>query len=117
MAAPTCATSLVTAPRQSTRKGRALIEKKAELEHGAWLPWLENNADVLGFASERTAQLQVKQAANTKLASYLNEADALQINRTMWGHTGNYRTIGTGENEWYTPRGVYRRRPRCARRN
>ena len=83
--------------------GRALIEKKAELSHGEWLPWLAVNAGVLGFASERTAQLLMKQAANTKLTSHLDAADALQISRTMWGNAPNHRSIGTGENEWYTP--------------
>jgi hypothetical protein len=60
--------SLVDSANYYIAAGRALIEKKAELEHGAWLPWLAANADVLGFASERTAQLLMKQAANTKLA-------------------------------------------------
>lgn len=94
--------SQVDAVNYYIEAGRALIEKKAELSHGEWLPWLAANADVLGFASKRTAQLLMKQAANTKLTSHLDEA--LQISRTMWGNAGNQRTLGTGENEWYTPK-------------
>jgi len=42
--------------------------------------------------------------ANPTLTSDLDEADAMLISRQMWGNTGNQRrTIGTGENEWYTP--------------
>ena len=95
--------SLVESANYYIAAGRALIEKKEELPHGEWLPWLKANADVLGFASDRTAQLLMKQAANAKLTSDLDEAGALQVSRKMWGNTPPYRTIGTGETEWHTP--------------
>jgi len=41
--------SLVDSANNYIAAGRALIKKKAGLEHGAWLPWLAANADALGF--------------------------------------------------------------------
>jgi hypothetical protein len=55
----------------------------------------------LGFG-ERTARLLIA-GANRKPASDLNEADAIAISRQIWGHE-NHRALGTGENEWYTPK-------------
>ena len=40
------------------RAGELLIEAKAQLKHGEWLPWLENNCTM----SERTAQLYMRLA-------------------------------------------------------
>jgi hypothetical protein len=36
--------------------GRALTDKRAELVHGHWRPWLLANADILGFEHDRTAR-------------------------------------------------------------
>jgi len=37
--------------------GKKLHEKKETLAHGEWLPWLKENADVLGpFSARRMAQ-------------------------------------------------------------
>jgi len=59
----------------------------------------------LGFESRQTAHLLMKAAANVKPALHLDEVEALQISRQVWGHKaeGNHRAQGTGENEWYTP--------------
>jgi hypothetical protein len=50
--------------RQSVTNGIAagelLIEAKAQLQHGQWLPWLRDNVNI----SERTAQLYMRLAKN-----------------------------------------------------
>ncbi len=76
------------------------------MAHGEWLPWLETNAGVLGFETDRTARFLMKAAtdySNRKLASDLDENTAAQISRKMWGHSDVRGTLGTGDNEWYTP--------------
>jgi hypothetical protein len=40
--------------------GELLIEAKAQLRHGQWLPWLQDNCNL----SERTAQLYMRLAKN-----------------------------------------------------
>ena len=53
---------------------------------GAWLPWLEANAAVLGFDADRTAR-RLMAAANRTPASDLNdEPKALALSRQIWGH-------------------------------
>src|SRR5262245_43566676 len=42
--------------------GRELAKKKESLNRGEWLPWLEANADVLGFSSRQTAARLLKLA-------------------------------------------------------
>ncbi len=49
---------LTSAVRRAIDAGRALIEAKAILPHGRWLPWLKDNCQ----ASERTAQLYMRLA-------------------------------------------------------
>src|SRR5436309_2020883 len=61
--------SLVASVKYSVECGQRLIQKKAGLKHGQWLPWLEANIETLGFNTLRTAQLLMKGAANTKLPS------------------------------------------------
>src|SRR5262249_14340165 len=96
--------SMVDSVRYLIEAGQRLVAKRDSLKHGEWLPWLEANADVLGFDTPRTAQRLMGIAANATLASHLDEDTALQLNRQIWGHTnGGPRTLGTGETEWYTP--------------
>ncbi len=97
--------SLADAVAARLECGRRLMEKKASMAHGAWLPWLEANADVLRFSSRFTAAKLIKAAQrNVPLAAHLDEPTAVKLSRQMWGHgEGNHRTINTGENEWYTP--------------
>src|SRR5262245_18494348 len=92
--------SMVESVRCLLEAGHRLAARKASLGHGAWLQWLEKNAEVLGFG-ERTARMLIR-GANRKPASDLSEDNALAINREIWGHVSP-RTIGTGEVEWYTP--------------
>ncbi len=47
--------TMVESVRYALACGERLAAKKASLPHGAWLPWLEENADVLGFKTRRTA--------------------------------------------------------------
>ena len=83
--------------------GRRLAEKKASLAHGEWLPWLDDNAGVLGFSGERKAQKLMRAfKANTSPVAHLNDADIIKISRQMWGHD-LYRAHGTGNNEWFSP--------------
>src|SRR5262245_15081447 len=95
--------SMVGSVRYLIEAGQRLIAKKGSLKHGAWLPWLEANADALGFDTPRTAQRLIGLAGNATPASYLDERAALRLSRQIWGHTGGPRTVGTGETEWYTP--------------
>jgi hypothetical protein len=46
--------------------GRQLIEQKAKLRHGEWLPWLKANEAVLGF-NPRTAQRLMQWAEDPEL--------------------------------------------------
>jgi hypothetical protein len=39
-------TSMAESVRHLVEAGHRLIAKKAEVDHGQWLPWLEANADV-----------------------------------------------------------------------
>jgi phage N-6-adenine-methyltransferase len=94
--------SMVDSVRYLIEAGQQLAAKKGSLGHGAWLPWLEANADALGFG-ERTARLLMG-GANRKLTADLSEEDALSLNREIWGNRGGPRILGTGETEWYTPR-------------
>jgi phage N-6-adenine-methyltransferase len=94
--------SMVESVRLLLECGERLRRKKESLGHGNWLPWLTENERILGFG-ERTAQLLMLGAVNTKPASDLSERDAVQVSRQIWGHTHNHRAIGTGEDERYTP--------------
>lgn len=100
-------TSMIKSAEYYRECGEKLIAKKAALKaefgHGSWLPWLENNAGVLGFDTPRTPQFLIKAASNAKLASHLDEASAVAFSRQLWGHDKVRGTQGTGENEWYTP--------------
>jgi hypothetical protein len=77
--------SFVESVRCLTETGKRLKAKKASLPQGAWLPWLTDNADVLGFG-ERAARMLMKGASNRKLAADLGTEEALQISRELWGH-------------------------------
>lgn len=98
------ASGLVNAIEMRLECGRRLAQKKASLPHGEWLPWLAENAGVLGFSERTTAQrLMVAARGNDALAHHLDEDTALALSRKIWGHPTNYKGQGTGENEWYTP--------------
>ncbi len=96
--------SIVESVRYQIECGQRLVEKKASMAHGEWLPWLQSNAGVLGFETDRTAQMLMKVAkANTKPASDFDHAQAVQISRQTWGHDKNIALKWTGDPEWFTP--------------
>jgi hypothetical protein len=67
--------------------GRKLIQKKHSMSHGEWVPWLRANADVLGFKHRTTASRLMKAAASNDASTRpLNEAEAIRINRRLWGN-------------------------------
>ena len=79
--------SLVDAVLARLECGRLLAIKKEEVGHGNWLPWLEENAGVLGFSSDRTASRLIRVATNRTLTSDLGSPEeAIEISRQMWGN-------------------------------
>jgi hypothetical protein len=107
---------IVSAVLKHLECGQRLTEKQDSLLHGQWLPWLQANLDILGFAppgpnqainTERTAQRLMKASkANPSPATDLSVEQALKISRPMWGH--KYARYGhcTGDPEWFTPTNV-----------
>jgi hypothetical protein len=99
--------SIIDSVRHAAEAGRRLAEKKASLKHGEWLPWLEANAEVLGFGSDRTAQRLIG-LANPTLTSDLDIIsckEAVNISRKLWGNEkGAGQLIQQSlSNEHYTP--------------
>jgi ParB family chromosome partitioning protein len=92
--------SMVDSANHIIRCGKLLAEKKEELGHGNFTPWVEAECEF----TRRTASSMMKAASNGKLASHLTEDDAIAISRDTWGHTNETRhNILTGNYEWYTP--------------
>jgi Protein of unknown function (DUF3102) len=77
------AAALKDSVRHGIAAGELLIEAKAQLKHGEWLPWLRDHVEI----SERTAQLYMRLAKNraeiesaTAIADLtLNEATAMLV--------------------------------------
>lgn len=65
--------------------GVRLTEKKAELPHGQWLPWLASHQDALGFTCERTAQ-KLMRLAKAPLTAHLEPPEAQKLLRQVWGN-------------------------------
>jgi DNA N-6-adenine-methyltransferase (Dam)/Protein of unknown function (DUF3102) len=94
--------SMIESVHHLIEAGRRLLEKKVSLGHGDFLPWLEANADVLGFDTPRTAQKLIEASIKYDAGVAFTDQKAIEISRAIWGH--NVRgTEGTGENEWFTP--------------
>jgi len=83
--------------------GIKLKAHKDSMPHGQWIPWLEENEEVLGFG-ERTAQLLLK-AANRypKLTSDLKGSEALKISQDLWGNAVGTQGHVSVDRNWYTP--------------
>jgi N6-adenosine-specific RNA methylase IME4 len=79
--------ALVDSVKRFVEAGQKLIAKKDLLPHGQWLPWLRDNAEVLGFDTPRTAQRLISLAANATSTSHLDEAEVIAISRQLWGNT------------------------------
>jgi hypothetical protein len=71
--------------RYAIQAGSRLTDKKKSLAHGQWLPWLEANADVLGFDTPRTAQRLITAASKYDVDVAFDEAPL--ISREIWGNT------------------------------
>ena len=104
--------SLVEAVTARLECGRQLAEKKSSMAHGAWLPWLHDNADVLGFLDRGTASRLIKASeANGAPAPHLDGPTAVRLSREMWGHKTEITHVSanSGDNEWYTPSDIIER--------
>lgn len=64
--------------------GRRLRDIKRDLSHGEWQKWVLANREALGFGLQ-TAQ-RLMNAAKTSPATLLNDEDAAELNRRIWGH-------------------------------
>ncbi len=96
--------ALVDSVKYQIECGQRLVEKKASMKHGEWLPWLEANAAVLRFATRQSASRLMKVAdTNGTSTHHLGESEAIQISRQTWGNDTTRGTGGTGENDWHTP--------------
>jgi hypothetical protein len=78
--------SLVDAVKYLIEAGEKLTRKKAELNHGEWMPWLKENVDVLGFGHP-TATRMMKAAGKYCAGATFTETEASQISKNIWGHT------------------------------
>jgi DNA N-6-adenine-methyltransferase (Dam) len=95
---------MVASVRCIVEAGQRLAAKKFKLGHGRWLPWLEANANELGFSDPATAWRLMNAAAKAKscAGARFDEAQALQISREIWGH--NQPALYSSDSvEWYTP--------------
>jgi hypothetical protein len=66
--------SMVDSVKYLIEAGQKLTAKKAELEHGEWLPWLKENQKALGFGHPTATRLM---KASRKAA---------QISKSVWGN-------------------------------
>ncbi len=78
--------SIVESTKLLIEAGQRLAAKKAQLDHGQWLPWLETNADILGFETRMTASRLMKAARKCNVNDTFNEENAILLNRTIWGN-------------------------------
>ena len=79
--------SLVGSVRFAIECGQRLTTKKESLGHGQWIPWLEANADTLGFKNDSTARRLMTLAKTYSAPAHdMDEATALTFSRQLWGH-------------------------------
>jgi hypothetical protein len=78
-----CASAMRASLHHALEAGRLLLEAKAALPHGAWLPWLRENCSV----PERTAQLYIQLSALAehykKRREHMHETDEWAA---FWGN-------------------------------
>jgi hypothetical protein len=94
----TARSDMVNSMRMLIEAGRRLKVKKASLLHGQWLPWLETNADALGFGDiVNTPQRLMKAAekADSSLTTNLTADTARALSREIWGNTTTPRRAAT----------------------
>ncbi len=78
--------SMADSMRYLAEAGQRLAEKKSQLQHGEWLPWLEANAEVLGFDAPQTAQKLMAVARKYRVDAVYGETEALAASRLLWGN-------------------------------
>jgi hypothetical protein len=79
--------AILESVQYNLQAGRKLIEKKGSMPHGEWVTWLRANVDVLGFKHRTTASRLMKAAAANDASTHpLNEAEAIRLNRKLWGN-------------------------------
>lgn len=67
--------------------GLMLLQVKASLKHGEWLPWLESQIETGCLAvKKRQAQTYMQLASNTQRAAYLEEStdEFMDERRPRW---------------------------------
>ena len=80
--------------------GEALIEAKAQLAHGAWLPWLAANFD----GHENTAGNYMRLARNSQHVRNLDEPG---VRKALDAIAGKGKIFDPDGDEWFTPRWVF----------
>ena len=102
-----------TALEHALECGRLLIQAKAAVPHGEWLPWLEANTSVSARQSQRYmrlahAAIEGKYDATSHLT--IDEALALLASPKVGPTEHLLRVIGSSEtSEWYTPSPIVER--------
>src|ERR1700722_5999436 len=76
---PSVSTHLKESLRHSIAAGALLLEAKAQVPHGQWLPWLRDHCSI----SERTAQLYIRTGKNRAELENRNDVADLTINEAM----------------------------------
>jgi hypothetical protein len=81
--------------------GRRLIEAKALLPHGAWLPWLEANTEVVARQSQKYMRL----AEGWEEIEKRTESSHLSINGALEAIADRKEWIAasSGDAQWFTP--------------
>lgn len=82
--------------------GRRLLEAKALLPHGKWLPWLETNTEVV----PRQSQKYMRLAENwNEIEPQANSGSHLSINRALEAIADRKKGIAasSGDAQWFTP--------------
>lgn len=97
-------TSFVGSANHILNVGRMLTDKKAELGHGNFMPWVKKHCDFNQNFAGGSIRAWEKMKEKFTLSVNLDESDAKEVLRLAWGHS-NGSVVGkyTGEDEWYTP--------------
>lgn len=92
--------SIVDSANHLLECGRLLTEKKEELGHGNFTPWVEAECKFTPDAARRMMRASRKQESTLDLT----EDDAIAISRDTWGNANkSVVTTYTGKGDWKTP--------------
>ena len=73
--------SAETAVEHAIRCGQLLLEKKAAMRHGEWIPWIEANCEF-----DRFSAAKYMKAANVASTAHLDSDSRLALSREIWGN-------------------------------